>query len=201
MPVFEITCVDANDGHPYTALVEGLTLSGARLCAVRDGLRIVQRSTRDPDLPPRTASQIVLSDEFVLSRSIKPDVRSAIRAALALSFDEGLTYESLGHAIEKLGIPPEKAFSIACTESARASSIENLESMRASGCRSKQWLVGGSPCVMCQYIAAKVEARGGSIHIDEPFAVAGEIKGVRRDIYYPPAHNKCCCDICGGPSE
>ena len=66
------------------------------------------------------------------------------------------------------------------------------------------WTLAGGPCPLCEGIKARVDAAGGSIPLDEPFAVAGEkINGqkVPWTVMHKPAHPRCRCRNKGFNSE
>jgi len=161
----------------------------------------IERPTDMPPLAPVDALDAVKQEGALVIEQIAGKTQDDIRQAISIGLEEGKTYADIAKDIQDSGYPAVRAERIARTESANASSMGTLAGMKDAGIKTKKWFLGGAPCAICEYIYAKVAAKGGSIPIDEPFATAGEFPGIDRDIMYPPAHPNCVCDFDSGDTN
>lgn len=96
---------------------------------------------------------------------------------------EGLTYE----------LKPMEAWRarrIAVTEAARGyHSALNAAAVASGFVTGWQWLLADGACPLCEEIAAECQF----VQLGQAFAVIGD--GPYSEIYYPPAHPNCRCDV------
>lgn len=153
------------------------------------------------DMPPMTPDAAIarLQDEgSMIIERITARTTNDLRTVVTNGLQEGKTYKEIADDIEDSGYPEFRARAIARTETANATSMGRMDGMRQAGVTTKTWYLGGNPCAICEFIAAKMVKAGGSIPIDQPFLTAGEFPGVTQNIMYPPAHPNCVCDFAGG---
>lgn len=83
-----------------------------------------------------------------------------------------------------------RARRIAVTEAARGYHAALDDAARRSGfVTGWQWLVADGACPLCEMIAEQCQF----VPLGQPFAIIGT--GQYSEVYYPPAHPNCRCDI------
>lgn len=119
--------------------------------------------------------------------TLKPMVQAAIERELA----KGTSIGDLRNAIkeEAPDLAEWQAVRIARTETANAYCEGNRLAWEQEGVQTKQWIVAGGPCPICDAIA---ETYPGEIPIGEAFS-AGGWSGQA-----PTAHPNCRCDLLPG---
>lgn len=113
--------------------------------------------------------------------SIAQVTRDSIQADVHRAFAEGMTPSELRELIaQNPTIDPERALTIARTETAFAQSAGKVGYYKAAGVKKKIWS-DSDGCEICQANAAQ-----GPIDVDDTFASGDDIA---------PAHPNCTCDV------
>lgn len=108
--------------------------------------------------------------------------RELLRADVTDAMDSGLSNSALADLLEQsYAFSPERAETIARTETAYADVQGNLAGYTAAGVEGKQWVVGDGCCDECEALDGVVVA------IDEDFPNDGGDG--------PPLHPNCRCDV------
>jgi hypothetical protein len=118
-------------------------------------------------------------------------MKATLQATIERELASGFTITQIKDQIQE--VAPElagwQAERIARTETAAAFCEGQRQLWESEGIASKQWLVGGGQCPLCDEIVTKYP---GEIPIGEEFA-AGVFIGQA-----PPAHPNCRCDLAPG---
>lgn len=114
--------------------------------------------------------------------SIEESTRAMIRADITRAMEEGLSNDDLARVIEEsYSFSPERAMTIARTETAAADTNGNLSMYKASGVvGQKKWIVGAGCCEIC------AELKGEVVDLNKSFS---------NGVLVPPAHPNCRCDF------
>lgn len=145
-------------------------------------------------LAPEAAIQAVQQPVSLIIEQVTGTTQEMIREAVTVGLEEGQSYNEIAKKLEEGGLSPERAGTIARTETANATAIGARDfAINEAGCDQKSWLLGGNPCEICVGIYSKCQAAGGWLPANEPYIVAGEM-GNPEAVDRHPAHPNCACD-------
>lgn len=116
---------------------------------------------------------------------ISESTREMLRADIAEAMRDGWSNDTLADAIsDNYAFSPDRAETIARTETAYADVAGNMAAYRESGVvEQKKWITGAGCCDLCD------ELDGVTIDLDDDFDTEdGPIDG-------PPYHPNCRCDV------
>lgn len=172
---------------------------------IRGALKALQEVGR-PDLEstwedvvPTAAVTAVNQHGGLLIEQIKGTTNNDIREAVARGLTEGRTIADIRNDLMQSGYAANRAETIARTETAWALESGRSVAMKQAGMKSKEWLLAGEPCPMCEGFRQYTE--GKVVSLDQSFALAGETWAgtdgksytADRDIKHGPLHPNCRC--------
>jgi hypothetical protein len=138
-----------------------------------------------------TAMAYIRNRGMALAVEVPETMKATLQATIERELASGFTITQIKDQIQE--VAPElagwQAERIARTETAAAFCEGQRQLWESEGIASKQWLVGGGQCPLCDEIVTKYP---GEIPIGEEFA-AGVFIGQA-----PPAHPNCRCDLAPG---
>lgn len=118
------------------------------------------------------------------------EAREAFRSQLGTSMARGEGPSTLTRRVQTIFTRPERALTIARTESSRSMHYgELLMAKQSNRIKSKHWLASENACDKCLALAAKK-----AVPIDQPFHVE-EKPGPYQVIMVAPAHPNCKCSV------
>ncbi len=113
-----------------------------------------------------------------------------LRQELAEGLSRGETAQNLTRRVSKIFQDPQRAHTIAATESSRATHGGQFLAAKESGVvRGKRWEASSDACKLCQQMADR-----GEVPLDEPFAVLPG-RGVYSVVMHPPIHPHDMCSM------
>ncbi len=113
-----------------------------------------------------------------------------LRQELAEGLSRGETAQNLTRRVAKIFADPQRAHTIAHTETARAMHGGQFLAAKESGAvRGKLWEASADACKLCQQMANR-----GEVPLDEPFAVLPG-RGVYSVVMHPPIHPGDMCSM------
>ena len=138
-----------------------------------------------------TAMAYIRNRGMALAVEVPETMKATLQATIERELASGFTITQIKDQIQE--VAPElagwQAERIARTETAAAFCEGQRQLWESEGIMSKQWLVGGGQCPLCDEIVTKYP---DEVPIGEAFS-AGEFIGQA-----PPAHPNCRCDLAPG---
>jgi hypothetical protein len=112
----------------------------------------------------------------------------AVRQQLGAALSQGEALRDISARVLAIFDEPDRAFTIASTESSRAMHSGSLYVARANGVEEKTWMASSDACPRC------LELDGKTVPIDKPFYVSP--KGGRYAVVKTaPLHPRCQCTV------
>lgn len=156
---------------------------------------ITKSLKKKPKINPRIIDAvdemvIKLSRETVKTSELKTrEAVAALREQLARGMSRGEATEKLAARVKKIFHDPTRAYTIALTESRRATNAGQVMAARESGrARGMKWLTSPNGCRLCKKLNGKVVKFDKPFHVDKaggPYAIT----------YHPPLHPHCVCSL------
>lgn len=114
---------------------------------------------------------------------------SRLQQSLSQGVEQGQSLQQTTAEVMRIFRDPQRAMTIAATETARAYHAGQEVAAKQSGVVSgKEWLASSDACELCLSLNGKVVALG------EPFIVLPK-GGAYARVMYPPAHPSCFCSF------
>lgn len=167
------------------------------------GMRIVCKREGGPRVEfdwalfNRHIEQAAREAVFAFCRSTLDTISGDVNEALAELHEQHLAGLATGETLQQMTArvqsifgDPDRAFTIATTETQRAVHTGQLIAAKESGIVSKKrWLASSDACDKCLALAAM-----GEIPLDEPFTVNPK-GGPYAVVQSPPLHPRCMCSL------
>jgi HK97 family phage portal protein len=156
---------------------------------------------RNPDV-----IHFIEQTEIRLADSVSATTINSLRPQLAEAMEQGASASDIADLLvddPSNLFSPERAMMIARTEAARAYVQGELEGWRQSGrVEGRKWLLAPQACEFCRSVAKMYE--GAVTPLDQPFlrqgmSLPGVDGGIMKisygDVFGPPLHPNCRCDL------
>lgn len=172
----------------------GVTIGAEELKAsVEDALSVASDAAIEY---ARTNAPIIAS---TAADSASQGLTASVQAAVQQGLDRGQAVREIMDQIP--GVSVSRAERIARTEVQEAQQQGKLRAWQDAGVDSKEWLLAGDSCPICNAIKGKYP---GAVPMDQAFLKLGEtivgtdgrpFTATLRDVVAPPAHPNCRCTL------
>lgn len=131
---------------------------------------------------------------FIFARSTletaTTDLKTAmvsLRQLMREGLEAGAAHKLLAKKIREIFSNPNRAFTIAQTESSRFTHLGQIDAAQEAGATHKRWLSSWDCCPKC------AELEGKLVRLNEPFVIDGT--GPYSRVLCPPRHPHCSCSM------